>query len=87
MATHSNSIFAWRIPWTEDGYSPKTNKNIEVRKSLFTVYVFLSFKFSFSFFVCAARATPAPDHGSNPRPMHWQRRVSTTGPPGRFLSF
>ena len=23
-------ILAWRIPCTEDGYSPKTNKNIEV---------------------------------------------------------
>ena len=25
-----------------------------------------------------------PDQGSNLRPLHWKRRVSTTGPPGKF---
>ena len=26
-----------------------------------------------------------PDEGLNPRPLHWKHRVSTTGPPGKFL--
>ena len=33
MATHS-SIFAWRIPWTEAGYSPWGHKRVNMTERL-----------------------------------------------------
>ena len=33
MATHS-SIFAWRIPWTEAGYSPWGHKRVNITERL-----------------------------------------------------
>ena len=37
------------------------------------------------FFGCAACGILVPRLGIEPSPMHWKRRVLTTGPPGKSL--
>ena len=34
----------------------------------------------------AAFGIQLPDQGSNPGPLHWERRVLATGPPRKFSS-
>ena len=51
------------------------------------VYGTFIFNFFFSFDLSEQLVgSQFPDQGSNPRPLHWKRRVLTTGQPGKSLN-
>ena len=53
-------------------------------------YFFFFFKRKCHLFICRTLQQVGsyfPDQGSNPCPLHWERRVLTTGPPGKCLHY